>query len=200
MDTDRESDEDYAWTSMLLAMQFSKGVSLNEFIERLDYLELGSGPEPASPPRNAATASGKLEPPPGWVYVDDTDPSQGYLRQRGEEGEVGSSSAAEEPAPPAPPSPEGGVLGPIVAAWRAVQHCPQGLPCEQFLAATHATLALFVPLGSAVTFVAADLRNNAEILSANAEKTGTAPGGAASATTLEQLCDGELQVCGEAQI
>ena len=119
---------------------------------------------------------------------------QGFVRQCADEP-VGACLPLS-----ALPGIEGGLIGPITTAWRAVQRTPDGrVLCDSFVAATYETVKIFEPLGKAVSFVAADLRNNANILNANAATAsghptladrGDAP--AHDALTLEWLCDAEL--------
>ena len=79
-----------------------------------------------------------------------------------------------------------GVLGPIVTAWKGVSPGKGGEPCAAFLDAAYATSTIFDPLGSVVAFVKADIKGNADGLSAKAKAH------AAAAPTLEQLLDAEL--------
>ena len=79
-----------------------------------------------------------------------------------------------------------GVLGPIVTAWKGVKPSSGGEPCAAFLDAAYATSTIFDPLGSVVAFVKADIKGNADGLSAKAKAH------AAATPTLEQLLDAEL--------
>ena len=150
------------------------------------FSAVAAAPPVAASPRRTSTSSGTTTTTAATA-APPTVPASSSLRRGGASG---------------------GVLGPIIAAWAAVGvggvgGAEGGMACEPFVNATYATLTIFEPLGSAVAFVASDLRGNADRLAAIVAAKQQQPTPPAepsrvpttttwTTTTLEELCDADV--------